>query len=168
MKSILKPLLISKEGFTLLEVAGAVTILGIALVTLIGAQNQGIRLRGYAQKLTTATLLAQSGLAELERTVEEEGIPDVDDSDEGSFDEPFEDYRWKWEALEVELPEREMFEGDTELGGYTGEEVTAETSDVVMDAIEQAIREIRFTVYWGESEQERSLTVTTHFIDLKF
>jgi prepilin-type N-terminal cleavage/methylation domain-containing protein len=55
-------------GFTLLEMLIATTVLGVALVTLLGLHARNIRLVAEAQDLVQATLLA-SCLATLTRTV---------------------------------------------------------------------------------------------------
>lgn len=50
-------------GFTLLEVLVALAVLAVALVTLLGLYNRSLRLALHAQKLMTATLLAQEVLS---------------------------------------------------------------------------------------------------------
>ncbi len=54
-------------GFTLLEILVATTVLGVALVTLLGLHARNIRLVAEVQDLTLANLLA-SCLATLTRT----------------------------------------------------------------------------------------------------
>jgi general secretion pathway protein I len=88
-------------GFTLLEVMIAVAIISIALVALLGLGNRSIDVNGRLQKITQATLLAQHKMTEIEtqpltadRELQEE---------EGIFDPPFEQYRWRVEYEEVPL-----------------------------------------------------------------
>lgn len=52
-----------KAGFTLLEVLVAMAVLAVALVTLLGLYNRSLLLTLHAQKLMTATLLAQEILS---------------------------------------------------------------------------------------------------------
>jgi general secretion pathway protein I len=53
-------------GFTLLEVLLAIALLAIALPVLLGLRNFDLDLQDRASELTTATLLAQEKLVEVE------------------------------------------------------------------------------------------------------
>ena len=53
-------------GFTLLEVMVAMAIIAIALTAVLGSQSQGVSLASEAKFNTTAPLLAQSKIAEIE------------------------------------------------------------------------------------------------------
>ncbi len=82
-------------GFTLLEVMIAVVILAIGLTTLFGSQSQSVSLAGLAKFNTIAPQLAQLKLSELK--IQEEEIT----TDNGDFEDGFEDYSW---AVEVDEP----------------------------------------------------------------
>ena len=56
------------SGFTLMEVMIAMTILAIALVTIFQSQSQSISMSSDSRFMTTASLLAQSKMVELETT----------------------------------------------------------------------------------------------------
>lgn len=95
-KRIFKP---GHSGFTLLEVMVALALIGISLATLLASQSQGLGLANEAKFYTTAALLAQAKMAELEIT--ETG--DLD-SDSGEFDEEvYPDYHWEVE-IDQNLP----------------------------------------------------------------
>ncbi|MFH1075701.1 MAG: prepilin-type N-terminal cleavage/methylation domain-containing protein [Pseudomonadota bacterium] len=76
-----------KKGFSLLEVMAAMAILSIALVAVFRSQGQAISMANDARLATTASFLAQSKMAEIER----EGV----NSMSGDFGEAFSDYRWE-------------------------------------------------------------------------
>ena len=95
----------SRSGFTLLEVMVSVTIIGIALVTLIGAQSQSISVATVSRFKTTASLLARQKMAELVLA----GFGNLQ-PDEGDFTQAFSDYHWQ-----VEI--RELGEDDTGIKG---------------------------------------------------
>lgn len=57
------------EGFTLLEVLIAFTILAVALTALVQAFSQGLRASTVAEDRATAVLLARSKLAEVGRSI---------------------------------------------------------------------------------------------------
>lgn len=87
-----------KDGFTLLEVMVAVALLAIALTAVLGSQSQSVSLASEAKFNTTAALLAQSKVAEVE-------VEDVEDltSDSGDFGEDFPGYTWQMTVSSVLL-----------------------------------------------------------------
>ncbi len=60
--SSFKSLASSLKGFTLLEVLVAMAVLAVALVSLLGLYNRSLLLTIRAQRLSTATLLAEEML----------------------------------------------------------------------------------------------------------
>jgi general secretion pathway protein I len=87
------------SGFTLLEVMIAVAIIAIVLVAVFGSQSQSLSLANDAKFSTTAALLAQRKMAE----VEMEDSLDVS-SASGDFGEDFPEYQWELDISEVPLP----------------------------------------------------------------
>lgn len=83
----------SAKGFTLMEVMIAMAILAIALVTIFQSQSQSISMTGHSRFLTTASLLAQARMAEIE-------VLDMRDvrTDSGDFGDGFPDYAWRVEV----------------------------------------------------------------------
>jgi general secretion pathway protein I len=86
-------------GFTLLEVMVALSIIAIALTAVFGSQSQSLLLASEAKFSTTAALLAQSKMAELD-------VEDSQDlaSDSGDFGEDFPDYRWELKVADATFP----------------------------------------------------------------
>jgi len=90
------------RGFTLLEIMVALAIISVALVSLLALGNRSIGTHARLQQLTQATLLAQqrlstaeveASLGRLDRTLQE-----------GAFDAPYTDYRWRMEFADTPLP----------------------------------------------------------------
>ena len=77
-------------GFTLLEVMVALALIAIALTAVLGSQSQSVSLAGEARFNTTAALLAQTKMAEIE-------LKDPEDltADSGDFGEDFPGYTWQ-------------------------------------------------------------------------
>jgi general secretion pathway protein I len=86
------------KGFTLLEVMIAMAILAIALVTIFQSQSQSISMTGNSRFLTTASLLAQGKMAEIEML----DIKDVR-TDNGDFGDGFPDYSWRVELKDTDF-----------------------------------------------------------------
>jgi len=78
-----------QQGFTLLEVMLALVIVATVLVTLLGLQARTIGLGDRQQNITRATMLAQERMSDIE--IVGSGGRD----DEGTFDTPFDRYRWQ-------------------------------------------------------------------------
>lgn len=87
----------SDPGFTLLEVMIAVSIMAIVLVSVYKMQAQTISMNYMSEYRTTASLLAQQKISELEAA-----SPDSVTSDSGDFGEAFPGYRWHVTIDEIE------------------------------------------------------------------
>lgn len=77
-------------GFTLLEVMIAMAILAIALVVVFQSQSQSISMASESRFLTTASLLAQSKMAEMEAA-----NPGELGSGSGDFGDDYPGYSWR-------------------------------------------------------------------------
>lgn len=86
------------EGFTLLEVMVAIALIAIALMAVLGSQSQSVSLAGESRFNTTAALLAQSKMAEMESQ-----NPEDLTASSGDFGEDFPGYTWKLAVSNVML-----------------------------------------------------------------
>jgi type II secretion system protein I len=86
------------RGFTLMEVMIAMAILAIALVTIFQSQSQSISMTGNSRFLTTASLLAQGKMAEIEML----DMKDVR-TDSGDFGDGFPGYGWRVEVKDTDF-----------------------------------------------------------------
>jgi len=78
-------------GFTLLEVMISLAVVSIALMSLLGSQSQGLSLANESRFNTTASLLAQGKMAEIEAITDQQDLA----SDSGDFGDEFRDYAWQ-------------------------------------------------------------------------
>lgn len=157
----------NKRGFTLLEILIAVSILATAFSTLLLAQGNGFLASERAERLTQATFLVRQKMVEFEITLEEDlnrnKFPD-EKEEAGTFDEPFEDFRYKQTVKKVEIP--------LSGGGEASENaLVAGYLKQVMDEISKSIREVKVVIFWGDKdlpeEEQQQLAVTTHIVKLK-
>lgn len=91
------PLLISRRGFTLLEVMVAIAILAISFSALFGSQAQSLSLAEEAQFNIQSAALARAKLSEYES-----GLATPENAD-GDFGEDYPGYAWKVEVQEADL-----------------------------------------------------------------
>lgn len=99
----------SSRGFTLLEVLVAIAILGLGLTAILGAQAGLFASATRAEKLTVASNLVRCQMEETERKLIREGLPYLDDTDEGDCcdddGETVDGYRCETKIERVTLPE---------------------------------------------------------------
>jgi len=81
-----------------------------------------------------------------------------DKSEEGEFEEPFNDYRWKIELQKTELPIPPVGEDEGEVMQQMVKLITKQITD--------AVREMRLTVYWTEMDKQRELSIVTHIVKM--
>jgi serine O-acetyltransferase len=152
----------NQDGFTLLEVMAAVVILSIALVSLLQANNQSILLKGRAQNVTTATLLAREKLSEIR--ADPEGL---EETQSGDFGDRFPFWRWEATAEEEDIPYD--FGGHSSdragsaaggAGGAKGAQPGAAPKD------EPGTRKITLSIFWPEGTKEASFTLTEYLARL--
>jgi general secretion pathway protein I len=87
------------KGFTLMEVMIAMAILAVALVAVFQSQSQSISMSTDSRFMTTAALLAQSKMAE----VEAGSILDTNSKD-GDFGTDYPDYTWRLDIGDTQIP----------------------------------------------------------------
>ena len=93
------------SGFTLLEIMFAMSIIAITVVAVFGSQSQSLSLANEAKFNTTAALLAQSKMAEMETISPEELV-----SGSGDFGEDFPEYQWNLTVEDLAFSGIEEFE----------------------------------------------------------
>jgi len=86
-------------GFTLMEVLVAVAVLAIALVAVFQMQSQSVSMATDSRFMTTAALLAQSKMAEIES-----GALSADRAQTGDFGSDYPQYTWQVEISDTQLP----------------------------------------------------------------
>lgn len=94
----MKTVLLERTGFTLVEVLIAMAILAMALIAVLQMQTQSISMSGEARFMTTASLLAQSKMADLEA----EASP-VNRDQKGDFAPDHPEYAWSIQVTDTPL-----------------------------------------------------------------
>ena len=93
------------KGFTLMEVMIAMAILAIALVSIYQLQSQSISMSTDSRFMTTAALLAQSKMVEVETASSLSNK-----SDSGDFGLDYPQYTWQLEIGDTQLPQFKKIE----------------------------------------------------------
>ncbi|MCL2012780.1 MAG: type II secretion system GspH family protein [Cystobacterineae bacterium] len=120
-----------KQAFTLLEMVVALGILGVVLVSLFQISSSAADSQSYARKLTVATLLARSKMADVEQQLQIDGFSATDVEDErGDFsEEGWPEYEWSFSIL---VPKVENLSPEQLLASFAGLplEQTLDTSSI--------------------------------------
>ena len=92
------------SGFSFIEVLIAIVILVIASVVSVDLLRGSVRATRDARELTTATMLLQKTMSELETKLETEGMEKACDKKKtGKFDVPFDKYTWATYCNEIDF-----------------------------------------------------------------
>jgi prepilin-type N-terminal cleavage/methylation domain-containing protein len=174
-------------GFTLLEVMAAVAILGLTLVVLLSIVTNNVRATAHSRMITSATFLARGKMVSIEDKVIEKGFQDLDEEDEGTFEEQgFPEYRWTSDVEKIELPtealkdsQNKSIDNAPKVGesGKSADPMSALTGMVgglmgvffepIRVGLQESIRRVTLTVYWREHGRpaEQSVEVTMYVTD---
>jgi len=138
----------------------AIGILAISMTTLLTFSGNTMIKSGRAERLVVATMLAKQRMTEIEIELMEaqkkNEFPD-ERTEEGNFDEPFEDYSWAMEVRKVELPAPPMDE-EGSIQAMVGRQLSKE--------IAKTVRELMLTIKWNEMGEEQTLDLVTHIVKL--
>ena len=156
-----------ESGFTLLEVIIAMAIMVIALASILSMESSAINASAKAKTLNVVTMLARARMIDTEYMFEGKTFEEVKPEDGGTFDAPYQDYRWTSKIKEVQFPNLVSGAGNKKEGGSGGEdEVMATMGKLVTNFLSKAVREVNVTVYWKKGSGEQSYTLTTYWVDL--
>jgi len=150
----------SDAGFSLLEVIFAISILAIALGSILGIQTGSLRASAHAKHLQIITLLARSKMNEtqfeLKRSFEE-----VPFKKAGNFGPLYPQYRWEREIKTLNFHPLAQVVSQylkTQEGGSQDLQVINE----VFKYFSETIREVKITIYW----KKYAYNVATYWVKL--
>ncbi|WP_438007111.1 prepilin-type N-terminal cleavage/methylation domain-containing protein [Sorangium sp. So ce321] len=106
------------RGFTLLEVMVAVAILGLGLTAILSAQAGAFSAAAHARNISLANGLARCKMSEIEERLAKDGLPTLDEADNGPCCEGDESTSIKcsWRIEKPEMPEPKYGELDLDTG----------------------------------------------------
>ena len=129
----------SARGFTLLEIAVAVTLIGFFLTTLLSLQTQYLEMHYQEDHRTRAAMYAEY----LMTTIDAKSSSPPIGSEEGDLVDELRDAGYFQES-DIKNPEREL----------KGWRYKREVVQVPVPPLEDALRRIDLSVSWGESAAE--------------
>lgn len=152
-----------RSGFTLLEVLGAVAILGISYIMLATASIQGLQAIGQSQRRIEASLLADETLIELEVAAETGQLlePRVDSWESGPFEVNL-------EVLDLSLIHEGKIDSDGGEGllEYLGKEANGAFAPYrETNLLLGYLRQVHISVRWFEAADEIEVARTAFIYD---
>jgi type II secretion system protein I len=164
----------SEEGFTLLEVIIALTIMVLAFASILAVESNSINATLRTKQMNTVAMLAKNQMVQLEYKVEGKTFEEVKKEESGTFPAPYEDYRWKTEVKELKFPNLKFGggggSGNAGGGGGGGagdqDQMVETITKNLTDYFTKAVREISVTIYWKRGSKDTSYSVSTYWVDL--
>lgn len=155
-----------QNGFTLLEVMIAISILAVSLLAIFGLQSTSLIGSARAQRIAVSTELARQKmvrtLLDIETGISKGEFPE-DKAEEGTFEEEkFPDYLWKLTIKKVEIPTPPAAEG--------AGDIMARIFQTISEQLTLMTREVKLTVSWKEEgfdEEEVGIILTTHVVRMQ-
>jgi len=156
-----------QKGFSLLELIVAMGILSISIAVISDLYMTSMRRSLRAERMTQATMLVRLKMnemrLELEKQISKGEFPSDNKHEEGTFDEPFEEYQWEADIKKVEIPVPPPPEGEDQDQGMA---MMLTVFKMISEKIAESAREITIKVKWQEMEDEQSLSAATHIVRL--
>lgn len=159
----------AERGLTLLEVLGAVALLGILYTVLAGSAIEGLRSEGESRRRLEASLLADERLAAIELSLDSGSVPPT-----GSASEEEDGFTVMTEVSAFEPPParepaRSASGKPRSLAARRAAASSAEAPSLfekpASPTTPPALRTIEVTVRWEEAGEEREVRRTTYALD---
>lgn len=93
-----------ESGFTLLEVIIALSIMVISFASILSVESNAINASDRAKRMNIVQMLAKGKLIETETLIEGKPFEQVKKDDEGTFKDPYQDFRWATKVAEIDFP----------------------------------------------------------------
>ncbi len=159
--------MMEQKGFSLLEVLAAVVILAGVLFSVARIVSASYLYASKIQNIYLGTELARLKMHDIEVMLKEEGVPETEFEDEGTFDrQEHRDFRWKYSINRVFIPLPDFSPGSGDVGGYQEQAAgfMGMARGNIEDFFKERIRKLTLTVYWGKGEKQSEKVVFTYFL----
>lgn len=167
-----------KRGFTLIEVLIAALLLGLVVFATVPTTSSSLYNSADAENLAVAVQLLQKKASEMEfyfqKKLDSNGVSGASEKREGSFEEPFQDYKWRAEFREtkLEIKKEDLLSLLTSTGMESGEaEVQIDQQTLAIGNVNRAIKtnfgELEVWVEWNRLGRTKKMNILTHLIPAK-
>jgi Tfp pilus assembly protein PilE len=165
----------SMSGFTLLETLIATLLLALTVFAVVQSRSSALYNSAESENIAIAVQLLQKKTSELEfyfqRKLNADGVSGASEKLEGSFEEPYQDYKFRAEFREtlLEIKKDDIVGMMTDLGMDSSEaEVQIDQQSLAIGNINSAIKnnfgELEVWVEWNRFGRQKNINVLTHLI----
>ncbi len=170
LKKFSKTSSVHSAGFTLLEVIIAMTIMVIAFSAILAIEADSIRASARAKQMNMIAMLARNLMVKTELLIEGKAFREVRPKDEGQFEAPYEDYRWRTEVKEIQFPN---FAAMMPASGASSSNSSQSAGMSLIfgkaqDFFSKAVRRVLVTVVWMNGKKEQTFSLSTFWVDLSY
>lgn len=151
-------------GFTLLEVIIALAIMVMAFGSILAVEMGSINASARAKQMNIVAMLAKNKMIDTEFKFQGKTFSEVKKEEEGVFEDPYQDYRWKAVIKELHFPNI----GGAASQNGSQDQMGAMLVKTVSNFLSKAIREVDVTVIWKKSSAEQTFTLSTYWVDLNY
>jgi Tfp pilus assembly protein PilE len=165
----------SSSGFTLIEILLALVLFAAAILGIVASRVTAMRNSVESERVFEATQLAQQKMAEMElkfqNEIDKNGVSTALGVEEGTFPEPFQDFKWKAELREstMQMSGEDLLALLQQVGmSEEDAQVQIESQKLVLTNLNKAIREnlpeLFVSVEWDQFGKTRRLPLVTHLL----
>ncbi len=157
----------NQKAFTLLEFIIAFALLTIILSSVYITQSSSLFASVRTKNIVTATNLARNLLAESEIKLEGVKFDNVDKKSEGTFEAPFEKFKWSRRVEEVEFTALSQLMASSMKGSKdeAPKEQEVMVAKLFEDYMKKSVRKMVVTVEWPEGNATSNLSFTTLLVN---
>lgn len=153
---------LENKGFTLVEVMIAMLIMVISFTSILSVEHGSIDASEKARDLTVVAMLAKNKMVETELELEGKTFSEIKEEEDGDFEAPYQNYKWKREIKEIEFPDI--------TGALGGEQETREAEimgKLVSNHLSKSLREVTITVTWPKGPGFKDFKLSTYWVNLE-
>jgi type II secretion system protein I len=155
-----------EQGFTLLEVVIAMAIMVITFASILAVEGGALNASARAKQMNIVAMLAKNKMVETEFKFEGKAFTEVKTEEAGTFEDPYQDYRWKSSIKEMKFPNLGM--AASKPGGGGPDQFTEMLTRLISNFFSKAIREVSVTVLWKKGAKDQTYTLSTFWVDLNY
>lgn len=169
------------DGFTLLEVVIALAIMVLSFSSILAVEGGSINATARAKQMNIVAMLARNKMVETEFELQNKPLNEAKKEESGTFNTPYEDFRWKTTIKEIEFPALNLGSttgseapnpsrsSSSSSGSSVGQLQTQMESTVtkmLTTYINKTIREVTVSIIWKKGNTDQTYSLATFWVDL--
>ena len=142
-------------------------IMVMAFAAILAVEGGSINASARAKQINIVGMLARNKMVEAEYKIEGKTFDEVKKEEQGTFEEPYQDYRWKIIVKELKFPNLAVG-GKGGAGGGGQDQMTGMITKLMTNFLSKAIREVSVTVLWKKGSGDQTFSLSTYWVDLNY